>query len=66
MASFSPEDVFLLPVVIDETAIDDEALPAEFKVRQATKLPDGNPTPEFIERIKQLYRKRQLARSGGA
>jgi hypothetical protein len=64
MASFSPEDAFLFPVLIDDTAIDNEALPMEFRARQAMMLPGGNPTPEFVQRVKQLYRKRQLTGLG--
>lgn len=64
MASFSSEDAFLLPVVIDDTAIDDPALPARFRAIQWTSLPGGEPTRDFVDRVKALYRKRQLARSG--
>lgn len=63
MASFSSDDAFLLPVVIDGTAISHPALPAKFGAVQATLLPGGEPTPDFVERVKQLYRKRQLARA---
>lgn len=65
MASFSPDDVFLLPVVIDDTTRDAPRLPDEFRVIQWTSLPGGEPTPAFVERVKQLYRKRQLELSGG-
>jgi hypothetical protein len=62
MASFSSEEAFLLPVVIDSTTIDHPALPPKFRTIQATSLPDGEPTPAFIDRVRQLYRKRQLTR----
>jgi hypothetical protein len=64
MASFSSEEVFLLPVVIDDTAIDHPALPAKFRTVQTTSLPGGQPTLDFVDRVRQLYRKRQLARAG--
>jgi TIR domain/SIR2-like domain len=64
MASFSSEEAFLLPVVIDDTAIDHPALPEKFRTVQATSLPGGQPTLDFVDRVVQLYRKRQLARSG--
>ena len=64
MASFSSEEAFLLPVVIDDTPRDHPALPARFKAIQWTSLPGGEPKPDFVDRVKQLYRKRQLARSG--
>jgi hypothetical protein len=64
MASFSPEDAFLLPVLIDDTRIDNEALPVEFRAKQVITLPGGSPTPEFVERVRLLYRKCQLAGMG--
>jgi hypothetical protein len=64
MASFSSEEAFLLPVVIDGTAIDHPALPAKFRAAQATSLPGGQPSTGFVDRVKLLYRKRQLARLG--
>jgi hypothetical protein len=64
MASFSSEEAFLLPVVIDSTPLDNPALPAKFRAVQATPLPGGEPTRDFIERVRQLYRKRQLSRAG--
>jgi hypothetical protein len=66
MASYDSDTAFLLPVVIDGTSIDHPALPAKFSTIQTTSLPGGNSTPEFVERVKQLYRKRQLARAGAA
>jgi hypothetical protein len=66
MASFSSEEVFLLPVVIDDTPIDHPALPARFRAVQWTSLPGGNPTRDFVERVTQLYRQHQLARMGTA
>ena len=64
MASFSSEEAFLLPVVIDSTKIDDPALPPKFRSIQATSLPGGQPSIDFVDRVKLLYRKRQLARLG--
>jgi hypothetical protein len=64
MASFSPDEVFLLPVVIDDTMIDHPALPPEFQKFQWKSLPGGEPTSDFVDRVKRLYRKRQLKRSG--
>ena len=66
MASFSSEDAFLLPVVIDDTTIDDPALPAKFRAIQWKSLPGGEATQDFVDRVRQLYRKRQLARAGAA
>ena len=66
MASFSPDEAFLLPVVIDDTTIDHPALPQKFQKFQWKSLPGGEPTPDFVGRVKQLYRARQLKRTGAA
>ena len=62
MASFSSEEAFLLPVVIDDTPIDHQALPAKFRTIQCRSLPGGDPTREFVDQVKELYRKHQLTR----
>jgi hypothetical protein len=62
MASFSSEDAFLLPVVIDDTPIDHPALPPKFRSIQWQSLPGGEPTRAFIELVIRLYRKHQLTR----
>jgi hypothetical protein len=64
MASFSGEEAFLLPVLIDDTTVDDPALPTKFRAIQCMSLPGGEPTPDFVERVRYLYRKRQLTRLG--
>jgi TolB-like protein/tetratricopeptide (TPR) repeat protein len=45
---------FLMPVVIDETADDDENVPEKFREVQWTHLPAGETPPEFVTRIQQL------------
>lgn len=65
-ASFDPEHAFLLPVIIDDTPITHRALPFAFASVQASTLPGGEPTPEFVQRVVQLYRKHQLQRTAGA
>jgi hypothetical protein len=61
-ASFSDEEAFLLPVVIDDTRIDDPAIPTKFRATQWKSVPSGQPTPDFITRVQQLYRKYQKLR----
>jgi hypothetical protein len=58
--SFSGEGNFLLPVVIDDTKEDHPELPPEFTRVQWVTLRGGEPTPAFVERVKELYRKYQL------
>jgi TolB-like protein/Tfp pilus assembly protein PilF len=45
---------FLVPVVIDDTADDDENVPEKFREVQWTRLPNGETPPEFVARIKRL------------
>jgi len=58
-ASFSDEEVFLLPVVIDDTSLEEPAIPSRFRAAQWTLLPTGQPTDEFVKRVQHLYRKYQ-------
>jgi TIR domain/SIR2-like domain len=62
MASFSSEEAFLLPVLIDSTPVDHPALPEKFHKLQAASFPGGEPTPAFVDRVRQLYRRHQLTR----
>jgi len=45
---------FLIPVVIDQTNEADERVPDRFRDVQWTRLPDGNTTPAFVERVRKL------------
>jgi TolB-like protein/Tfp pilus assembly protein PilF len=45
---------FLVPVVIDETADDDENVPEKFREVQWTRLRGGETPSAFVERIKRL------------
>lgn len=48
---------FIVPVVIDDTAETDAEVPEEFKKFQWTRLPNGEPTPEFVTLVKGLLEK---------
>lgn len=53
----APDEVFIVPVVIDDMRIDHAPLPESFKRKQGrTSLLDGNVTPEVAERLKELVR----------
>jgi hypothetical protein len=54
------ERKFLLPVVIDDTSMESDALPDKFRDYQWQKLPNGEVTSDFIDRVRQLYRKYQI------
>jgi TolB-like protein len=45
---------FLLPVVVDDTSEDDEHVPEKFREVQWTRLPNGETSPQFVERLKRL------------
>ena len=62
MASFSDEEAFLLPVVIDDTEAAEADVPDVFRTVQWHALPDGQPTVEFVARVQQLYRRYQKSR----
>jgi len=50
----SPDQAFLLPVVIDDTRDDDERVPDRFREVQWTRLPAGETPPAFVERVQRL------------
>jgi TolB-like protein len=45
---------FLLPIVIDDTAEEDERVPERFREVQWTRLPSGITPPAFVERVRHL------------
>jgi hypothetical protein len=63
-ASMSSEDVFILPAAIDSTSQQSDRLPEEFRRAQWFHLPAGQPTPAFVERVKELHRRYQQAKAG--
>ncbi|HEY2683107.1 MAG TPA: TIR domain-containing protein [Steroidobacteraceae bacterium] len=52
--SIAPDRTFLLPVVIDRTPQEDDRVPDRFRDLQWTRLPAGEATPAFIQRVLQL------------
>jgi len=47
--------VFVLPVAIDETAEASAVAPEKFKAVHFSRLPGGEPTPEFSRRLRELF-----------
>ncbi|HEY2396851.1 MAG TPA: toll/interleukin-1 receptor domain-containing protein [Rudaea sp.] len=47
--------VFLLPVCIDDTAEADALVPEQFKAVHIVRLPGGEPPPEFLRRLQELF-----------
>ncbi|HVZ66284.1 MAG TPA: toll/interleukin-1 receptor domain-containing protein [Lacunisphaera sp.] len=51
--------VFILPVCIDGTTEADAIAPEKFKAVHFSRLPGGEPTPEFIRRLQELCNTRR-------
>jgi TolB-like protein/Flp pilus assembly protein TadD len=45
---------FLFPVVVDETTESAASVPEQFLKAQWTRLPGGEPTPQFVDQVKRL------------
>ncbi|MBI5771998.1 MAG: TIR domain-containing protein [Verrucomicrobia bacterium] len=60
--TMAEEKAFLLPVVIDATRDADAKVPAEFKAVQWTRLPAGETSAAFCERVKTLLGGPEVAR----
>jgi TolB-like protein len=52
---------FIVPVLIDDTKEADANVPEQFLKAHCTRLPGGEPTPQFVEQVKRLL---QAPRSG--
>lgn len=50
----APGKVFIVPVVIDDTAEYNASVPESFSRAQWTRLPDGQPTDAFVAQVKHL------------
>ena len=47
--------VFILPVCIDDTPEAEALVPDKFRALHITRVSGGEPTPEFLRRIKDLF-----------
>ena len=52
--------VFLLPVCIDDTPESGALVPEQFKSVHMVRLPQGEPSPEFVHRLQELFSGRHL------
>ncbi|MGH8162059.1 MAG: toll/interleukin-1 receptor domain-containing protein, partial [Gammaproteobacteria bacterium] len=50
--------VFILPTCIDDTAEAAALVPDQFKALHMTRLAGGEPTPEFLSRLRELFSER--------
>ncbi|MGA9852214.1 MAG: toll/interleukin-1 receptor domain-containing protein [Gammaproteobacteria bacterium] len=55
MRGMAGGSVFILPVCIDDTLEATALVPDQFKAVHTVHLPSGEPTPEFVERLKELF-----------
>ena len=51
--------VFILPVCIDDTQESEALVPENFKALHILRLPNGEPTPEFLRRLHDLFSARR-------
>jgi hypothetical protein len=51
--------VFVLPVCVDDTSEAGALVPDLFKAVHMSRLPGGEPTPEFLRRLQDLFARRQ-------
>jgi hypothetical protein len=51
--------VFILPVCIDDTAEADAQVPEKFRAVHISRLPGGEPSPDFIRRLQELSNARR-------
>ena len=54
---------FIVPVIVDDTRESDANVPEQFLKAHCTRLPGGEPTPQFVDQVKRLL---QPARAGDA
>ena len=55
---------FIQPVILDDTADGAKHIPPYFWERHCSRFPEGQPTPEFVEQLKQLVRKLREREAG--
>jgi len=53
--SIAEGGVFILPVRIDDTPESEALVPDKFRALHITRMPNGEPTPEFLRRLKDLF-----------
>jgi hypothetical protein len=51
--------VFILPVCIDDTPEAAALVPEKFRALHMSRLPGGEPTPEFLRRLQELSQGRR-------
>ena len=62
----APSEAFIVPVAIDDTSEKEEVLPERFRKLHWHRLPGGDPTPEFVDLVRGLFRRHKKLASGAA
>jgi hypothetical protein len=57
--NMADDAIFILPVCIDQTEPRDARVPDKFKAVHIPPLPGGEPTPDFVKRLKELLSGRE-------
>jgi hypothetical protein len=52
----APDEEFIVPVVVDDTRLDQSPLPESFRRKQGPSLPGGELTPEVAQRLTEIVR----------
>ncbi|HHG2223887.1 TPA: toll/interleukin-1 receptor domain-containing protein [Synechococcus sp. WH 5701] len=52
----APDEEFIVPVVVDDTRLDQSLLPESFRRKQGPSLPGGELTPEVAQRLTEIVR----------
>lgn len=55
-AGMAPDEEFIVPVVVDETRLDQVSLPESFTRKQGPSLPGGELTPDVAKRLTEIVR----------
>jgi TolB-like protein len=57
---------FIIPVVIDDTSESSARVPEQFLIAHVTRLPGGDPTPEFVAQVMRLLQAGGVSDAGGS
>ena len=55
---------FIVPVIVDDTREADANVPEQFLKAHCTRLPGGEPTPQFVEQVKRLLQPTRSSETG--
>lgn len=62
----APSETFLMPVVLDDTAPDEPAIPDRFRQLHWQSAPGGDAPPDFVDLVRKLFRRYHKLIAGAA